>query len=280
MKRSFKFQFQALVTSRNFNLVMILNAIFAVIPVIFYSIKFYGADINTVPAAYSFYIGSGYIEIFNKIYYVLMPLIAVAAFADSYYTDCENHTIYAVLSKCTLKHYYFGKLICVFISGFIVIIIPLLINFMLNLAVFPITSTVEFLNGFGQIQNQLYTSYPKDLLPIFFYRLFCTNQYLYELVYLLISSVFGGIFAVMTYQISFVFKGNRILLNCLLFIIINLLSVVLGKLPVNINLQSYIFAGYVGSGQSYFGLLIIISASILFIAAFIPIDIKRMKNIL
>ena len=280
MKKSLKFQFISLFTSRNFNIILILSIVFALAPTLYYGAKFHGADMNTIPAAYSFFLGSGYLDIFNKIYYVLMPLIVVIPFADSYYTDREKHTIYAILSKCTLNQYYYSKLICVFSSGVIVISIPLLINFFVNLAVFPVHSTVEYLNGFGQIQNQLYTVYPKDFLPIFFHHLFCTNQYLYEIVYLLIASLFGGLLASIVFQISFFYKGNKILLNCLLFIINNLLSIVSGVLPINLNLQNYIYAGYAGSGQTYLGFAIIIIICLGCVLLTIPINMKRLKNIL
>lgn len=94
MKKSLKFQFISLFASRNFNIILMLSIVFALVPTLFYGIKFHSVDINTIPAAYSFFLGSGYIGIFNKIYYVLMPLIVVIPFADSYYTDCKNHTIY------------------------------------------------------------------------------------------------------------------------------------------------------------------------------------------
>lgn len=280
MKKSLKFQFKSLFSSRNFNAIMILSVVFAVVPTIVYGLKFHNADINTVPAAYSFFLGSGYVDIFNRIYYVLMPLIVVIPFADSYYTDRENNTIYAILSKSTLKQYYYSKLICVFVSGVIIILIPLMINYLLNFAVFPRESTVEYLNGFGQIQNQLYTAYPDEFLPIFFYHLFCTNQYLYELVYLLISSAFGGLFAVIAFQISFVYKGNKLLLNCLIFIICNLLSIISSVLPINLNLQNYIFAGYAGGGQSYLGFVIILVTCLVCSFLTIPLSIKRLKNVL
>lgn len=38
-------------------------------------------------------IGSDYTGIINRIYYVLMPLLAVISFADSYFTDCENNKL-------------------------------------------------------------------------------------------------------------------------------------------------------------------------------------------
>lgn len=280
MKNSLKFQIKSFLSSRNFNVILIISIIFALMPTVIYGIYFHRADINEVPAAYSFFIGSRYVELFNKIYYILMPLIVSIPFADSYFSDREKNTIYAVLSKCSSKYYYFSKLIIVFLSGFIIILIPLLINFILNLFVFPVDSTVEFLNGFGQIQNQLYTLYPDEYLPIFFYHLFCTNQYLYELTYLLIASLFGGLMSVIVFQISFFYKGNRILLNCLLFIFNNLLSVILGQLPVNLNLQHYIFAGYTGCNQSYLGFSVLIIAYSALAFLPIPITIKRLRNLL
>lgn len=280
MKKNLKFQLISLLTSRNFNIVMILSVVFALVPTVVYGVKFYGADINTVPAAYSFFLGSGYISIFNRIFYILLPLTAVIPFADSYYSERENYTVCAILPRCSVKHYYYSKLICVFLSGFIVCAVPLLINFIMNLFVFPQNSTVEYLNGFGQIQNQLYTVYPKEYLPIFFYHLFCTNQYLYELAYLIVASFFAGLFAVIVFQISFFYSGNKLFLNCILFVVLNLLSVIAGILPVNLNLQDYIFAGYVGNNQSYLGFFIIFFVCLCCAVLPIPVNIKRLKNIL
>lgn len=280
MNKSLKFQLISLLTSRNFNIIMILSIVFALAPTIVNGIIFHNADINTVPAAYSFFLGSGYVGIFNKIYFILMPLIVVIPFADSYYAERENHTIYAILSKCSIKHYYYSKFICVFLSGVSVVLVPLLINFSINLLVFPLNSTVEYLNGFGQIQNQLYKVYPEEFLPIFFYHLFCTNQYLYELVYLIIASMFGGLLATIVFQISFFYSGNKLFLNCLLFVITNLLSIITAMLPINLNLQSYIFAGYVGSNQSYLGFVIILCICLCCAVLPIPVNIKRLKNII
>lgn len=279
MKNSLRFQFRALFRSRSFNIIMIISMLLAVLPTVFYGITFYGADINTVPPAYSFFIGSTYISEFNRIYYIVFPLIVAVPFADSYYADLKNKTIYAILSKCIAIHYYYAKLICVFVSGFIITALPMLVNFLLNLAVFPADSTVEFLHGFGQIQNQLFmeSEYSSTIL---FYNLFCKNQYLYELAFLFASSVFGGLLADIVYQLSFFWNASRILLNCILFIIMNLLSLVVDYLPVNMNLSSYIFAGNIWSSPSYAGLSIIIILCIAFAFLPAPFALKRMKNIL
>ncbi|HIZ11218.1 MAG TPA: hypothetical protein IAA41_03880 [Candidatus Eubacterium faecavium] len=279
MKNSLKFQLRSLLSSRSFNIVFIISVVFAVIPTVFYGITFYGADINSVPAAYSFFIGSTYISEFNRIYYIIFPLIVAVPFADSYYTDLKSKTIYAVLSKCSIKNYYYGKLICVFFSGFIIIALPMLINFLLNLAVFPTDSTVEFLYGFGQIQNQLFIS-AEDSDPILFYKLFCTNQYLYELAFLFTSAFFGGLLACAVYQLSFFWRASRILLNCILFIIVNLLSLVSNYLPVNMNLSSYIFAGNIWSSPSYAGFALTISLCAAAAVLPAPFVMKRMNNIL
>lgn len=258
---------------------MIIGVIFAAGAPVFYSIRFYGADINAVPAAYSFFIGSSYCGIFSRIYYTIFPLMAAVPFADSYYTDLKSNAIYAVLSKCSAKSYYFGKLICVFFSGFLIAAVPLLVNFLLNFAAFPVDSTVEFLNGFGQIQNQLFRS-AEDSGDIFFYSLFCTNQYLYELAHLLLAAFFSGLLACVCYQLSFFWHSSRILLNCLPFIAVNLLALVLGRAPLNIDLYTYIFAGSRWAGASYEGFALITCLCLAFALLPAPFALKRMKNIL
>ena len=73
---------------------------------------------------------------------------------------------------------------------------------------------------------------------------------------------------------------GRVLLNCLLFIINNLLSIISATLPINLNLQSYIYAGYTAGGQSYLGFAIILIICLACVLITIPINLKRLKNIL
>ncbi|MCD7872761.1 MAG: hypothetical protein LUG21_05615, partial [Clostridiales bacterium] len=167
MKQSIKIQMKLLLISKNYNIVLILVFLFSLAPTLLYSIKFWGADINSVPPAYSLFIGSAYTSYFNQIFYVVFPIIAVLPFADSYYRDKKSGILFSVLPKTGINNYYFGKLFAVLFSGFSVVFIPMIISYLINLAVFPINSDVEFINGFGPIQNQLYTAYPDDVEIIF-----------------------------------------------------------------------------------------------------------------
>lgn len=281
MKKSLKFQFISMLSSKGFNISVLILCIYSIAVPIYYGIKFTNGDINEVPAAYAFFIGSSLNEIPSRIFYTIMPLMVVLPFADSYFCDRENKTIYAVLSRCSVNDYYFGKLICVFASGFIVIFTPLILNFILNLLIFPFDSTIEFYMGFGQIQNQLYSL--RDIgVDIIFRSLFFSNHYLYELVYMIIASLFGGLFSVIVYQFSFFFRGNRIILNSLFFIIFNVLNLVFGivKTSFCITLDCYIISDRTYGEQNYLVFFALIAVCILCAFAPIPFAKKKMLEII
>lgn len=278
MKNSLNFQLKTMLNSKGFNISILIMCIYAVAVPIFYAVQFTNHDINEVPAAYSFFIGSSLCEIPNRIFYTLTPLMVAFPFADSYFTDSQNKTIYSVLSRCSKNNYYYGKLICVYISGFLVVFIPLIMNYLINFAIFPVDSTVEFYKGFGQIQNQLYLQrYLDNGGSIFFKHLFFTNQYLYEIVYLFIASFFAGLFSVIIFQFSFFYKGNRIMLNSLFFIVFNVVDLALGvlRVPWGITLDYYISSGQSYGYQNYIVFFILLTVCI--IAAFAPIPLAKRK---
>lgn len=279
MKESLKIQLRLMITSKRFNLSMLFCVVLAALSVVYYGVHFYGADINEVPAVYSLLVLNGTDGLIARIYYTLFPLLVVLPFADSFFTDRSNHTVYAVLARCSRKHYYNSKLITVGLSGVSAVLVLLVTNFLLCWIAFPDTAYVEFFLGFGKNQNQLFSIYPDYEYPILFDSLLCKNQYLYVLVFLLLQCFFGGLIAIIVFQLSFFFTKNRLLLNCSFFILLNVLEYI----PTHgaaFKLSDYFFSDVLFGNQTYWMLAVLMLVFLL--AAFLPVPWakKRLDELL
>lgn len=248
--------------------------VFSVISFLFSCFKSYGLDIVCVKAAKYMYIGSNCstADMFFQILSMILPVVAVVPFADTFFEERHNKTVEFCISKSSNNTYYFSKLFSVFISGFIVIATPLLINMALNFIAFPIDSSIT--SGNTSIENS--HIFDSAIQTIMFENLFAQNMYLYNLLYCLISSFTGGLIAVAVFQLSFFYENNRILLLCSFFLIYNFYSIVFQRFGLNeFCLDNYIFAGRFFCGQSTSGLFFCFA--LLFSAVILPIPLAKRK---
>ncbi len=235
-------------------------------------INFYNDDISMVLSAKYLFLGSDLAGIITEFIKIFFPLIAVLPFSDSYYEERENRTIEFCFSRLTNNQYYFSKLITCFISGFIIISIPLLLNVFLNFIAFPMDSTKDATN-FSYIHSHLFNNVMETGM---FQKLFAENMYLYNLVYLLLLSIASGLISVITYQISFFMKIKRITLLFVVFAVYNLLTLFFSVVGLQeLCLNNYVFAAMFYSGQSVEGM--IITFSLLILAAIVPMFFAKRK---
>lgn len=139
----------------------------------------FGRSIVDVHAAKYMYLGSDLAGSMYFAFSLLFPLIAALPFADSFYEERKRSTTDFCLSRISNNSYYFSKLIAVFISGFIIIAVPLLINTILNFVAFPLDSSIIYTN-FSYAES-IYTN---ALNTILFQDLFSQHMYIYNLLFL------------------------------------------------------------------------------------------------
>lgn len=236
------------------------------------SITYFNRDFTAVKAAKYLYMGSDLMGDTVVVFMFIIPIISVLPFADTFFEERKNKTTEFCLSITSNNTYYFSKLFTVFFSGFIVNFIPFLTNMLLNFIAFPLDSSVDATN-MSYVDSHLFADVMETGL---FQELFARNMYLYNLLYLLILSVCGGLFAVIVYQFSFFYSESRILLNfsflaiyCFLYMILEVF-----KLP-EFGLVNYMFAASFYAGQSIRGF--IITLALLVSAAVIPIPFAKKR---
>lgn len=236
----------------------------------------YGADVTQYLSADKLFIGRAYSNDFFIFLQFLLPLLFVLPFADSYITDRQHYILPVILSRTSAKQYYFGKLACVALSTGAVVFLPFLLNFLLGLIAFPMTSTNYSHFSLSADQSPYYTSYMKEIL---FPGLFVDHPYLYNFISLLLLTGFGMLCAVVTYQLSFLIVKNRILLLCMPFLLNNFLILFSQYFMINISPFDYLFSFNNAPHKQPFMLVVFFGVLILAVVCLTPVCLKKLREI-
>ena len=230
---------------------LILTIIFGIL----YSISFfiYNCIINfkndyvSVPSADSIFLFNSLNQVPTLIFGIILPLMACMAFSDSYVVDNDYNYLSLCLPRMRIKEYFYSKLFTVFICGFIVALIPQILNYLLCIFTFPLKSTNTY--NWDLWQSYLF----EDIIvqPFFFFKkLYIFSPYLYFLSYIFISSFISSLFSVIAFQLSFIVK-NRIFSITFVFVFINLLGYLFDKFMLPFDVRDYIFGFSVGNQTVY-----------------------------
>lgn len=205
---------------------------------------------------------------------ILYPFLIVLPFATSYVEDCKNQLLPVYFSRCSKKNYYISKLIACFLGTALVIAVPFFLNLLLCNIFLPHNNNTwigeyQLENYYRNLlgTNHLYSvKYPKmPLLKIFLY-----SPFLYNLVYLLIFSLFSGLLGSFVLSISFWLKKNKLVLFLPVFVIMRLLQVydsyhfsnALSNEEIvytNCNLLDYVVPTFLsGHNPFYIGIVILV----------------------
>lgn len=274
MKRELRFQLKNALSSTGFIAICVFAIVFAVVCFVISCISVYGDDIISVPAVYDRFFGNAYSnEWFVIIFSMILPFLSCCAFADSYVSDCDRNYIPICITRAGVKKYYFSKLIAVFIGGAFVILLPQIINYLLCLIAFPFSSTYEYTWDLWQADTYTFVISESYFL---FKRLYIFSPYLYFFTYIIISGIAAGIIAVIGYQASF-FVRNKIFAWSLMFIAINLLSILFEVYCIPMKIDDYIFGFSVGN-MTYGYMALTIGIYFLLSVIPIPFALRRLKN--
>ncbi|MCH5316586.1 MAG: hypothetical protein J1E05_01300 [Eubacterium sp.] len=269
MRKAIKFQIINAFNSTGFLRVCLIGVVFSIFCFIINCISSYNADIISVQASYMQFLANSDWQ--TLIFGMVMPLLACAAYSDSYLADYNNNYFPICAVRMGAKKYYFSKLIAVFFCGAFVIFLPQIINYLLCMIAFPFESTNQYTLGLIQADT-----YGVILDLILFKRLYIFSPHLYFLLYIFISSLIAGAIAVIAYQLSY-FVKNKIFVLSIMFIFINLFSVFCDVRNIKLDVLDCIF-GLDISTPSYPYFIIIIASYFLMAFAPIPFALKKVKN--
>lgn len=142
-----------------------------------------------------FWIGGDLASVYNKIYYLLLPIFAVLPFSVTYYIEMCTGYIKNICTRIKKKHYIFAKYIVAFIGGGLGVSIPLLFNLW--------TSALYSVNYPQAVALMITPIGNKSLFADIFFE----KPLLYIFIYIGIAFVYGGIFSVMSMAVVYLCKN-------------------------------------------------------------------------
>lgn len=167
---------------------------------------------------FNHWIGGDYVTVTSTLYFLLLPILAALPYGQSYYSERKTGYIKNIVSRTKKQYYHYAKFVAVFISGGIVIVVPLAINFLIVALYVPATTPDLF-----------YDMYYMVIFPHMWANLLYTHPYVYVLLYLLLDFVFAGIISTLSLMCSYIVK-NRFLVILIPFFI--LLGIHYGEDPI------------------------------------------------
>ncbi len=149
----------------------------------------------------------------NTYRYVLifvMPILAVLPYGTSYYTDLKSGYVKQIATRISMKTYTRIKYMATFLSGGIVIVLPLVIQFLLTATIYPLHKPYRFngsMNGEYSFVVDIFYEHPM-IYTIFRLLLVFIVAGLLATVALFISKYIYNLFSVFItpFAISFILQ--------------------------------------------------------------------------
>lgn len=116
------------------------------------------------------------------LYFMILPILAVLPYGDSYFTDSSSGFLVNIYARCKRRDYLLAKYIAVFTVAGTVFVSPLLLNLALCSALLP------------SLLPQVIANSNIDTAHIWF-QLYAIHPYVYIFLYLLLDFIFAGLTA-------------------------------------------------------------------------------------
>ncbi|MCH3972229.1 MAG: hypothetical protein LKE53_05615 [Oscillospiraceae bacterium] len=216
LKRDFKDMFHC----KEFFFALTLSLAIIFIPLIVNLTTVYKADITTIYPA-SDYWGTGGMILkshgdvnpFNYAFWnmlfigILFPFISSFAYSFHYFDDRSHGIANIILPRTGEKAYYTAQLITSFVSGFLVIFLPLILEQLVLLISCPATSSFNILrNGvIGDNVMSVKYNYTQNGFSIFQMN----HPYISNFIYSLVPALGGAFMAALSFCISFFVKNSK-----------------------------------------------------------------------
>ena len=133
------------------------------------------------------WIGTDYQFVTNSLFYALLPILAALPYAGTYYEDIKTGYLKNILLHTSRRGYYMAKSFVVFVMAAITVMIPLLLDLMAVMTIYPLRmpERLEFLSA-GILDVNLFSG------------LYETNGALYALAFILLDGLFAGLLALVS----------------------------------------------------------------------------------
>lgn len=160
---------------------------------------------------YQKWIGSELVSLASTLFFTLLSVCAVLPYASAFHQERKAGYLRVMLSQCGRKPYFLAKTLAVFLTGAVVVIVPLALNFLAVSAFIPATAP--------QVN---YNFYSYVLFGDLWADLFFNQPLLYVVLYILLDGLFGGLLALFAFALSFLVRNRVVILVLPLLLLLGL----------------------------------------------------------
>lgn len=220
LKNELKRDFKDMLHCKEFFFALTVSLLIIFIPLIVNLTAVYKADITTIKPAFEYWGISGIsfksnsdIGPLNNAFCnmlftgILFPFISSFAYSSHYFDDRSHGIANIILPRAGKKVYYTAQLITSFVSGFLVVFLPLILEQLVLLISFPATSSLNVFGGgvIGDNTMDIQCNYTQNGFSIFQLN----HPYISNLIYSLVPAFGGAFMAALSFCISFFVKNSK-----------------------------------------------------------------------
>lgn len=291
--RSTKTQFRIMFRRKEFKCAVFVTLAYSCIAFSFVLMESRGIDLSQIKDANQ----SICFSQLNRLWFffsLLYPFLVVLPFSTSFVDDYKNHILPMYFSRVSKVDYYLSKLFACFLGTTLVIFIPFLLNLILCNAFLPHNHNTWFgeyamgnyyrrLLGTNILYNTAHCEMP-------FLKVYLKSPFIYNMLYLVLFSLFSGLLGSLVLSLSFFYKMKKITMYLPLFVMIQFMGVYdayrfsssleTGLPYTNYNILNYIVPTVSkGHNYAYWGIVILIIVWLIIISTLYAIknDLKNLQ---
>jgi len=145
----------------------------------------------------------------TAMFVILLPLLVSFPCAWFYHKEMDMNLVPSLISRGKYRNYYISKAIVICTTGFVLTVIPLIINLLFHLVAYPFSAHGIFsesaYKGFGTISQAMVMN------NVTFPLLYINKPVINALVHILLIGIFGAGMGILTYAITLYFRKNIVI---------------------------------------------------------------------
>lgn len=274
----FGVQVSRLLNRNEFKIAWVLSMLFVTAAFIEACIMVWGKDKSELFSAALGWIGNKNIfsgTVIYVFYFFAVSLIASLPFSDSFLKDKHSRSLCAILTRCEWGSYIKSGLFLTFVSGFIVIFVPLLLSQALAFIVFSPT---------GDMPMKIWGTGAWDAVQAtdacVFPSLALNHPYLNNMIFIFYASLFAGLNAVISYVISLLGVSKKLFVLCLPTILCIVYNGIISFASGSLRIDIYLFPDDLVSKNTLFFFLIPVVQLLIIAAGLIALRVKKTEAVL
>lgn len=150
--------------------------------------------------------------VYQFIFLLIAPLLSCMAYSYCYFDEVKYRVSNIIVSKTGRRKYYLSSALVVFIGGFLVIFVPLILSLLAFLIAVP-SNAYASIERMAAYQDQAFST------VLIFPSLVNNHPYIYNILYCFIPAIFCALIGLLSYSFSLYSKKNKFIIVSLPFIL-------------------------------------------------------------